>query len=105
MSDVKVTQKQVNALLEASKVECVKLGEKTTVVSVTLPSGFVIVQSSSYVDPADYDHELGKQICMQRVEDKVWELEGYRLACWCVYNRRSMQGNTRATSCVARDVV
>ena len=105
MSDVKVTQKQVNALLEASKVECVKLGEKTTVVSVTLPSGFVIVQPSSCVDPANYDHELGKQICMRHVEDKVRELEGYRLACWCVYNRRSMQGNTRATSCVARDVV
>ena len=79
MSDVRITQEQVAALIEASKVEDVKLGEKTTVVSVTLPNGFVIVQSSSCVDPANYDHELGKQICMKRAEDKVWELEGYRL--------------------------
>lgn len=79
MSDVRITKEQVAALLESSKVEDVKLGEKTTVVSVTLPNGFVIVQSSSCVDPSNYDHEVGKQICMKRAEDKVWELEGYRL--------------------------
>ena len=79
MSDVRITKEMVDALLQSSKVEDVKLGEKTTVVSVTLPNGFVIVQSSSCVDPANYDHELGKQICMKRVEDKVWELEGYYL--------------------------
>ena len=79
MSDIKVTEEQVSALLEASKVEDVKLGEKTTVVSVTLPNGFVIVQSSSCVDPVNYDHDLGKKICLKRAEDKIWELEGYRL--------------------------
>ena len=79
MSEVKVTKEQVQALIAASKVEDVKLGEKSTVVSVTLPNGFVIIQSSSCVDPANYDHELGKKICLERVEDKVWELEGYLL--------------------------
>lgn len=79
MSAVKVTPEQIAAILAASKVEDVKMGEKTTVVSVTLPNSFVIVQSSSCVDPKNYDHELGKQICMKRIEDKVWELEGYLL--------------------------
>ena len=79
MSEVKVTKEQVQAIIAASKVEAVKLGEKSTVVSVTLPNGFVIVQSSSCVDPANYDHELGTKICLERVEDKVWELEGYLL--------------------------
>jgi hypothetical protein len=79
MSEIKVTKEQVQAILSASKVEDTKMGEKSTIVCVTLPNGFVIVQSSSCVDPANYDHELGKQICMQRVEDKVWELEGYLL--------------------------
>lgn len=79
MSEVKVTKEQVQALIAASKVEDVKLGEKSTVVSVTLPNGFVIIQSSSCVDPANYDHELGKKICLERVEEKVWELEGYLL--------------------------
>lgn len=79
MSEVKVTKEQVQAIIAASKVEAVKFGEKSTVVSVTLPNGFVIVQSSSCVDPANYDHELGTKICLERVEDKVWELEGYLL--------------------------
>lgn len=79
MSEIKVTKEQVQAILSASKVEDTKMGEKSTIVCVTLPNGFVIVQSSSCVDPANYDHELGKKICMQRVEDKVWELEGYLL--------------------------
>ena len=79
MSDVKITKEQVDALLAASKVEDTKLGEKSTVVSITLPNGFVIITSSSCVDPANYDHELGKSICLKRAEDKVWELEGYRL--------------------------
>jgi hypothetical protein len=79
MSEIKVTKEHVQAILSASKVEDTKMGEKSTIVCVTLPNGFVIVQSSSCVDPANYDHELGKKICMQRVEDKVWELEGYLL--------------------------
>jgi len=79
MSDVKITKEDVDALLAASKVEDTKIGEKSTVVSITLPNGFVIITSSSCVDPANYDHELGKSICLKRAEDKVWELEGYRL--------------------------
>lgn len=79
MSDIKVTKEQVDAIIAASKIEDVKLGEKTTVVSITLPNGFVIVNSSSCVDAANYDHELGKDICIKRAIDKIWELEGYLL--------------------------
>lgn len=79
MSEVRITKEAVDALIAASKVEDVKLGAKSTVVSVTLPNGFVIIESSSCVDPANYDHELGKKICLGRVVDKVWMLEGYRL--------------------------
>ena len=79
MSEIKVTQEQVEAIIAASQVEDVKLGDKTTVVHITLPNGFVIVQSSSCVDPDNYDHELGKKICLDRIKDKIWELEGYLL--------------------------
>jgi hypothetical protein len=54
-------------------------GYEVKVADLALPNGFVIVQSSSCVDPANYDHELGTKICLERVEDKVWELEGYLL--------------------------
>ena len=79
MSDVKITKEHVEATLKNSKIECLKMGEKTTVVCVTLPNKFEIIQTSSCVDPKNYDHELGKSICMKRVEDKIFELEGYLL--------------------------
>lgn len=81
MSEVKVTKEQVDKILADSETTDFKFAEKTTVVCAKLPSGFVIVESSSCVDPENYDHELGKEICMKRIEDKVWMLEGYRLQC------------------------
>lgn len=79
MSNITVTQEMVDSILAASTIEDVKMGAKTTVVSATLPNGFVIVQSSSCVDPENYDHKLGKEICLKRIKDKIWEFEGYYL--------------------------
>lgn len=76
---ITVTQGQIDRLMENSKIEVVTMGVKTTVVSVTLPNGFVIVESSSCVDPVNYDEDLGTEICLGRVKNKLWELEGYAL--------------------------
>jgi hypothetical protein len=81
MSDNKITKEQIECILEHSAHSDVKLGTKTTVLVVTLPNGFEIVESSSCVDPANYDHALGVDICKRRVVDKLWLLEGYRLQC------------------------
>jgi hypothetical protein len=77
MSEKRITQEQIKEVLSRAIVNNVKLGVKTTLVYAVLESGFVIVESSSCVDPENYDHELGKKICMKRIEDKLWELEGY----------------------------
>jgi hypothetical protein len=76
----KVTKEHIAQMLANAKVEDLKIGEKTTLVHVTLESGFTITESSSCVDPDNYDHELGKSIAMKRVEDKLWMLEGYVLS-------------------------
>lgn len=81
MSEIKVTQEQIDSIMSSSKIEDVKIGEKTTVVVCTTKSCFVIVESSSCVDPENYDHEIGKEICLDRIESKLWELEGYKLQC------------------------
>ncbi|MGN0449538.1 MAG: Gp49 family protein [Ruminococcus sp.] len=60
------------------KVETVY--DKVTVVNCKLPNGFVITVASGAVDPANYDEEIGKEICLSRIENKLWELEGYALA-------------------------
>ena len=74
-----VTQEHIEALLAASTIDSVKMGEKNTVVSVTLPNGFVVIESSGCVDPENYDHELGIKICLDRIKNKLWYLEGYLL--------------------------
>jgi len=79
MSGKKIFQEQITDIISRSKIDSVKLGAKTTVVHATLPSGFEIVETSSCVDPANYDHEKGTEICLKRIESKIWELEGYLL--------------------------
>lgn len=74
-----VTEDQIDELLWASTVSVSKVGDNTTLVFCTLPCGWRFVESSSCVDPDNYDHELGKNICMKRIKEKLWELEGYRL--------------------------
>lgn len=50
-----------------------------TVVAVKMQNGFTIIESTTCVDPANYDEEIGKQICLEKIEDKIWSLLGYTL--------------------------
>ena len=75
----KVTQEQINNLIANSDIEVLTIFDKVTVVSCKLPNGFVITESSGCVDPANYDESLGRELCLQRIEDRLWELEGYAL--------------------------
>jgi hypothetical protein len=74
-----VTKEQIDTILLNAEVNIQTVGEKTTIVHCVLPNGFVIVESSSCVDPSNYDEKLGAEICLKRIENKVWELEGYVL--------------------------
>jgi len=65
--------------LKRAKVTVSTVEEKCTIVSVTLENGFVITESSACVDKANYNEEIGRDICMGKIRDKLWELEGYRL--------------------------
>lgn len=76
---MKITTERIDKLVSQSKVEVVKMGEKTTVLLLTLPNGFEIVASAACVDPTEYNHEVGKTIALKRAIDKVWGLEGYLL--------------------------
>ena len=75
----KITKEDIDNILSKTLIKVEKYGDKTTVLMATLPNDFVIVVSSSCVDPANFDMAIGEQICMQRLEDKIWELEGYKL--------------------------
>lgn len=76
-----VTQEQVTAVLsKAEKIVQHRVFGKCTVVMVKLPNGFVLVESTGCVDPANYDEAVGEKVCMEKIESKVWEMEGYILA-------------------------
>ena len=75
-----VTAARIKELLSASQIDtCTKFG-KVTVVTVRLPNGFVLVESAGAVDLANYSEQIGRDICLGRIENKLWELEGYRLS-------------------------
>lgn len=59
--------------------EVTTMGDKCTVVRATLRNGFEIVESSACVSAENYDEELGAQICLKKIEDKVWFLLGFLL--------------------------
>jgi hypothetical protein len=74
-----VTIEQIDKIISSAEVHTQTIFDKTTVVTVKLENGFVITESSSCVDPANYDEIMGYEICMKRIINKLWELEGYRL--------------------------
>ena len=55
------------------------LGDKTTVVRAMLRNGFEIVESSACVSAENYDEKLGREICLEKIRDKVWFLLGFLL--------------------------
>lgn len=76
----KVTEEQVNNILKNAEVRAETKFDKVTVVTVKLPNGFVLTESSGAVSKENYDIEIGKRTCLARIKNKIWELEGYALA-------------------------
>ena len=61
------------------EVEVTTMGDRTTVVRAVLRNGFVLVESSSCVSAENYDEQLGADICLRHIKDKVWMLLGFLL--------------------------
>lgn len=76
-----VTQKQIDDLFNKSEKKVETYFDKCTVMTIQLPNGFVLVESSACVDRNNFSEEIGIEICTRKIKDKIWELEGYRLQC------------------------
>ena len=57
----------------------VEFGKPVTYVTVQMLNGFTIRESTTCVDPENYSEEIGKEICLKKIEDKIWFLLGYSL--------------------------
>ncbi len=73
----KLTPEDIEALI--IKEESFKLGLKTTVVLLTLQSGFEVIGKSGCVSPENYKHEIGVAVARRRAIDEIWLLAGYEL--------------------------
>lgn len=74
-----VPYEKIEKLMAEANLNVTTFFDKTTVVAAQFPNGFVITESSSCVDPRAYDEEEGKQICLKRIKERLWEMEGYFL--------------------------
>ena len=72
-----IGQEMVDDFIAHTEVQT--LGDKTTVVRAVLRNGFEIVESSSCVSKENYSVDLGTQICLKKIKDKVWFLLGFLL--------------------------
>lgn len=72
-----ITQKDVDNFI--SKIEAIKMGDKTTVTQATLKNGFLMVAGSACVEPKNFDLEIGKQCCMERIKNNIGEFLGFLL--------------------------
>lgn len=66
------------------KMDTLKVGDKSVLVSVKYPSGFVDHEVSSCVDPENYDEEIGKGVAIGRIKGRLWGHLGFVLQ-WARY--------------------
>ncbi len=76
-----VTEDMWTGVIDVVDVQTITVcGKKVTLVAARLTNGFVLIETSTCVDPANYDESIGAEICIKRIREKIWELEGYLLS-------------------------
>lgn len=81
MSDIIVKKDKVDEILNNAEILVETKFDKFTVVIVKLENGFIFVEGTGCVVQENYSEEIGKEICLERIRNKIWMLEGYKLQC------------------------
>ena len=75
----KISETDIVNFYARGKEELSTIGQKTTLLNVTLPTGYNIVEASSCVDPKHYSQEIGAQICTEHIKNQLWPHFGFML--------------------------
>lgn len=78
--DDKITPEDVAEFVTRGGVRFQKIGEKTTLVSRRYSTGIEDFDTSSCVDPANFNLEIGAKIASEKLDDRVWMFLGWLLA-------------------------
>lgn len=80
MSKNTVTQEQIDSIIDQSSLEVFhRVHEKQCLVVAKLPNGFTVVGEAACVDPNNYDEQIGYDLAVKHIKNRLWELEGYSL--------------------------
>lgn len=74
-----VKEENVDEMIKNAQIQFTTVFDKCTVAYCKLENGFIFVESSACVSADNYDFEIGKKICLNKIKDRIWELEGYVL--------------------------
>ena len=74
-----ISPEDLDLFIGPNALGSMKLGEKTTMVEMAVRTGFVMYETSSCVEPENYDHDMGCQICVGKLKDRLWPMLGFVL--------------------------
>lgn len=75
-----VSEKKIDEMLKEANIKVKTLRKRVTVVTCKLANGFIITESSTCLDKNNYDSDIGYDICMKAIKNKLYELEAYAIA-------------------------
>lgn len=78
--------------------------KRTTLVTARLRNNFIITETSTCLRPEDYDPEMGTQICIQKIRDKIWGFMSFMLASATVTNTRLTEELVASGELTAEDL-
>lgn len=78
MNSDRVTEQELEDLLNASEAQEHVFWNKELVVSYRLPNGFTVTGRGACINPANFDLEIGRKVAREDVKGQLWQLEGYR---------------------------
>lgn len=73
-----ITHSEIDYMIEKAQIEIMELFGKCTIVAVQLANGFILTESITMIDPANYNKDVNTQICLERIKKRIGELEGYK---------------------------
>ena len=97
----RITKEYIDKIVEKTEFNVTTVFDKCTVVVAKLPNGFVITENSACIDKKNYNRNLGYEICREKIINKIWELEGYRLQQKTYKkNKKKEKKETKAETCL-----
>jgi hypothetical protein len=76
-TDISISPQMVEGFIK--EVHASTIGEKTTLVRAVLVNGFEIVEAAACVDKENYSEEIGTEVCLGKIKDKIWGFLGFLL--------------------------